>query len=230
MVTQRPLDRETESFAGLLLRHRGRTGLTQRDLAARLGTTRRSVQDWESGAYYPSAERLQALIQVLLESGGLTAGREAVEAHQLWAAALREAPRMHTPLDAVWLDAVLTERAAAPRTELTRAVNTATPALAAAEVGGVERSQDWGEAPDDIGFCGRAQELAQLRDWVVEERCRLAAVLGMGGIGKTALVSRLAQDAAPSFQRVYWRSLRDALPAGEWIAGAIGFLFGHHLE
>src|SRR4051794_15838822 len=102
MVTQRPQDPGTESFAGLLLRHRGRTGLTQRDLAARLGTTRRSVQDWESGAYYPSAERLQSLILVLLELGGLTVGHEAVEAHELWAAALREAPRMHTPLDEVW--------------------------------------------------------------------------------------------------------------------------------
>src|ERR1700687_692335 len=99
MVTQRPLDREAESFAGLLLRHRGRTGLTQRDLAARLDTTRRSIPDWESGASSPSAERLQTLILVLLESGGLTVGREGVEAHQLWAAALREAPRMHTPLD-----------------------------------------------------------------------------------------------------------------------------------
>ncbi len=99
MVTRHPLEPETESFAGLLLRHRGRTGLTQRDLAERLGTTRRSIQDWESGAYYPSAERLQVLIVVLLESGGLTVGREAIEAHDLWAAALRDAPRMHTPLD-----------------------------------------------------------------------------------------------------------------------------------
>src|SRR3981081_2971185 len=121
MVTQRPQDRETESFAGLLLRHRGRTSLTQRDLAARMSTTRRSVQDWESGAYYPSAERLQALITVLVESGGLTGGREGVGAHELWAAALREAPRMHTPLDEVWLNRILAVRAAT-RTELIREV------------------------------------------------------------------------------------------------------------
>src|SRR5947209_4066829 len=127
MVTQRLRDPETESFAGLLLRYRGRTGLTQRDLAARLGTSRRSIQDWESGAYHPNAERLQALILVLLESGGLTAGRELVEAHELWAAALREAPRMQTPLDRAWLDRVLAERAA-PRTNLTRAVNAPEPA------------------------------------------------------------------------------------------------------
>ena len=103
-------------------------------------------------------------------------------------------------------------------------------AVSAAEDGAVDRRQDWGESPDVIGFVGRAEELATLRDWVLEEHCRLAAVLGMGGIGKTALASRLAQDAAPSFQRVYWRSLRDALPAGEWMAGAIGFLSDHHLE
>src|SRR5947209_10807977 len=221
MVTQRPRDPETESFAGLLLRYRGRTGLTQRDLAARLGTSRRSIQDWESGAYYPTAERLQALILVLLESGGLTAGREAVEVHELWAATMREARRMHTPLDEMWLDGVLADRAA-PRTEPIRDVKPA-------EAGSVERRQDWGEAPDVLGFVGRAEELATLGDWVLEDRCRLAAVLGMGGIGKTALASRLGQNAAASFERVYWRSLRDALPAGEWLAGAIGFLSAHRV-
>ena len=63
-----------ESFGGLLLRRRGRTGLTQAQLAERLGIHRRSVQDWEAGANYPSAERLQALVRVLLEAGGLSAG------------------------------------------------------------------------------------------------------------------------------------------------------------
>jgi hypothetical protein len=164
---------------------------------------------------------------VLLESGGLTEGHEAVKAHELWAAALREATRMHTPLDRVWLDGVLSE-CAGPRTKLTRDVNPAR-GWTAARAGSVERSQDWGEAPDVIGFVGRAEELATLREWVLEECCRLAAVLGMSGIGKAALASRLALDAAPSFQRLYWRSLRDALPAGEWMAGAIGFLSGHHL-
>jgi DNA-binding XRE family transcriptional regulator len=56
-----------ESFRGLLLRHRGRTGLTQRDFATRAGVLRNSVQDWESGLSYPTAERLQRLIRALLE-------------------------------------------------------------------------------------------------------------------------------------------------------------------
>ena len=73
-----------ESFRGLLLGHRGRTGLTQHDLAVRAGVSRRSVQDWEAGVTLPTAERLQALIRALLDAGGMSAGREAAEAHELW--------------------------------------------------------------------------------------------------------------------------------------------------
>ena len=83
-----------ESFYGLLLRHRGRTGLTQRELAARMGVHTRSVQDWEAGHNYPSAERLQALVAALLDAGGLSAGREADEAEAIWAAVERDSARM----------------------------------------------------------------------------------------------------------------------------------------
>ena len=199
---------EPESFRGLLLRHRGRTGLIQRDLAARAGISRRAVQDWEAGLNYPTAERLKALIQVLVEAGGLTVEREASEARALWAAAEREAPRMRTPFDEEWFATLL-----------------ATPAAPAS----VERAQDWGVAPDTTGFVGRGDELAQLRRWVLDDRCRLVAILGMGGIGKTSLAARLATDVAPSFERVHWRSLRDAPPVSEWLAGAIGFLSDQQL-
>src|SRR6266851_3996008 len=226
---QEAADRAAESFQGLLLRHRGRTGLTQRQLADRIGASVRTVENWEGGVNYPSAKPLQALIAALLESRGLTVGRELDEARELWATAQRDAPRMHTPLDEVWLATVLAEHVAPQAPEQARDVIPAQPALSAADVGGVERRQDWGESPDVVGFVGRAEELATLRDWVLEEHCRLAAVLGMGGIGKTVFASQLAQDVAPSFHRVYWRSLRDAPTAGEWMAGAIVFLSAHHL-
>ena len=196
----------TESFRSLLLRCRGRTGLIQRDLAARAGVSLRSVQDWEAGVTLPSAERLQALIRALAEAGGLTTGHETREARELWAAVERETPRMHTPFDEARFGALLGGLSQAP------------PSQAAPRV------QDWGEAPDTSDFVGRAEELALLQSWVLEERCRLVAVLGMGGIGKTSLAARLAQTVAPSFERVYWRSLRNAPPVSEWLAGAIGFL------
>ncbi len=218
-------DRTAESFRGLLLRHRGRTRLTQRQLAARVGVSRRSIQDWETGLNYPEAQRLQALIGAFLEAGGLTVGAETIEAEALWTAVLRQAPRMQTPFDPVWWANALTaqkpseedEKASRERHgDITNAV--------AAQTVIEDRRQDWGEAPDVQGFVGRSEELATLRDWVLEERCGMVAVLGMGGIGKTILTAQLAQDVLPAFRCLYWRSLRDALPISEWLAGAFGFL------
>src|SRR5437879_6525517 len=59
-----------ESFRGRLLRHHSRTGLTQRNLAARAGVSLRSLQEWEAGDKFPTAERLQALMHALVEAGG----------------------------------------------------------------------------------------------------------------------------------------------------------------
>jgi transcriptional regulator with XRE-family HTH domain len=123
---------DSERFSGLLLSHRGRTGLTQRDLAARVGVSRRVEQDWEAGVNVPSTEHLQALIQVLFESGGLSAGQEGVEAHSLWAAASGESSaRLRRPLDEQWLAGVLAQN--------TRESSLALPAVKTAEA----RRQDW---------------------------------------------------------------------------------------
>ena len=80
MFTSQAAHHTAESFRDLLLRHRGRTGLTQREVAARTGANRRTIQEWEAGATYPSLDRLQSLVEVLLEVAGFTEGREAAEA------------------------------------------------------------------------------------------------------------------------------------------------------
>ena len=69
---------------------------------------------------------------------------------------------------------------------------------------------DWGEALDVSLFYGRTSELAQLTTWVVQERCRIVSVLGMGGIGKSALAMTFMHQMASSFQAVVFRSVRDA--------------------
>jgi WD40 repeat protein len=77
--------------------------------------------------------------------------------------------------------------------------------------------QYWQEAIDVSTFCGRTHEMALLEQWVLQDHCRLIALTGMGGIGKTALAAKFAQQCvrAANFQSVIWQSLRNAPPLQE---------------
>src|SRR5438874_3373421 len=85
---------------------------------------------------------------------------------------------------------------------------------------------DWGEASEGATFYGRGEELALLEDWTVNQGCRLIAVLGMGGLGKSALTTHLARHLQPAFECIFWRSLLNAPPIEELLAEAIAFLAG----
>ena len=149
----------------------------------------------------------------------------AEEARALWAAAVRDAPRFRMPFDDAWFEQIAAERARA-RAGRRRADRRCTARAAH-------------DTPHDTQECtarvlgrsaGRRRlpeprvRACALRQWVLDEGSRVVAVLGLGGIGKSLLATRLAHDLAPSFERVFWRSLRDAPTPGEWLAEALGFL------
>ena len=83
---------------------------------------------------------------------------------------------------------------------------------------------DWGEAIGINLFFGREQEIQQLQNWIRRDCCRLITICGMGGIGKTALVTKLAKQISGEFEYVMWRSLRNAPTFSELVSESILFL------
>ena len=115
-----------------------------------------------------------------------------------WQAAREEAPRLQVPFDPLWF-ATLATTAQRPPTAAGVTVG-AGPRACPPGTARSDAGEDWGESPDVASFHGRAEELATLSDWVLADGCRLVAVLGMGGLGKTTLAARLAHELAPQFE------------------------------
>jgi WD40 repeat protein len=82
----------------------------------------------------------------------------------------------------------------------------------------------WGEAVDASVFFGRTDELATLEQWIIADGCRMLAVLGIGGIGKTLLAARLSEQLQGEFDCLIWQSLRNAPPVEEVLATWIPIL------
>src|SRR5438132_5500486 len=193
------------AFGRVMLTLRTRLGLTQTELADMLGVRRRAVIDWEGGLTYPKADHLKQFVVLAIERQIWPFGREAEEARALWQAA-----RQKVLLDEAWLGGLLSHLQAPPASQSAEETSATAPppdALASASRGGPRL--DWGDALAVTSFYGREWELDLLAEWLVEERCRVVSVLGQGGIGKSALATKVMHHVAKSFEVVIWRSLRD---------------------
>ncbi|MFL5589912.1 MAG: eIF2A-related protein [Ktedonobacteraceae bacterium] len=193
------------AFGQVMLTLRTRLELTQTGLAGMLGVTRRAVIDWEGGLTYPKADHLKQFVVLAIERQAWPFGREAEEVRALWQAA-----RQKVLLDEAWLGGLLSHIQAPLTSQPGEETSVTAPppdALASSSRGGPR--VDWGDAPDVASFYGREWELDLLSAWVVEERCRVVSVLGQGGIGKSALATKVMHRVVERFEVVIWRSLRD---------------------
>lgn len=84
-------------------------------------------------------------------------------------------------------------------------------------------SIDWGTAPDVSIFYGRSNEINQIQDYIVANSCKVVALLGHGGIGKTTLSVKIADIVQNKFDYVIWRTLRNAPSLDTILAELIGF-------
>ena len=203
-------------FGQAMFKLRSSIGLTQAGLADLLGVSRRAVAEWEGGSNYPKAEHLQHVLELCVQQQVFAPGREAAEIRALWKTA-----HQRVLLDEAWLASVLSTQTTPVFTSTTavRALSDQAPAMESAAFPRI----DWVGALDVSHFTGREGELAELSHWIVHERCRLVAILGMGGIGKSVLVSLLGKQLAPQFEAVLWRSLRDAPSCEELVADCLTF-------
>ena len=207
------------AFGQAMLTLRTNIGLTQAGLADLLGVSRRAVGEWEAGSSYPKAHHLQHVMSLAVQQQALPPGREAEEIRAYWKAAHQK-----VLLDESWLAALLTQPSppatpvpveeaggpamgSAPPAAPTSWAQASQPGDSPLPVGRKAPSArgprvDWSEALDVPNFYGREGELATLAQWVVQERCRVVGVLGMGGIGKSALVTSAMRRMAVYFQVV----------------------------
>jgi hypothetical protein len=82
---------------------------------------------------------------------------------------------------------------------------------------------DLSDAPEPNQFYNRTSELTTLENWILS-RTRLIAILGLSGIGKTAITLQLIPQIQHEFDRIIWRSLRNSPPLASLQTDLIKFL------
>lgn len=84
--------------------------------------------------------------------------------------------------------------------------------------------ESWGRAPDVTTFYGRQNQLTQLEEWIMTDHCRLIGVLGIRGMGKTVLVTKLAQQLKSQFDYLFWCSLQNGPLLSDILEDLLHFL------
>ncbi len=208
-------------FSEQLKYERTRRGWSQSDLASKLGCDTKTVGRWENEGRLPRPEHRQTLCELF--------GKDAVEL------GLIEMPTIKSKKAS---SDEITGQPSPSITEPAMQSSSSFPAptsILPFQQGEISQPtphkslrEEWGDAPHLDHFYGRTQELATVKQWIGEDRCRIVAVLGMGGVGKTVFTATLAEQVKDTFEYVFWHSLPNAPPLDHILKACIHFVSDQH--
>jgi WD40 repeat protein/transcriptional regulator with XRE-family HTH domain len=201
-------------FAQQLFLLRKRAGLTQDNLALKIGVGEKTVRNWESGANYPTDVHMRKLIELYLNFRAFAPEHEEEEIRALWKQLGEKTRHQNLFFDEQWLATLLKTWREHYSSQASRQLQppeqTVIQRVLSLDTVSRPLRGGWGAALDVSAIYGRTEELKRIEHWILMDRCRLVALLGMGGIGKTSLAARLVQQVAERFDCVLWCSLHNA--------------------
>src|SRR5262245_19247625 len=159
----------THEIGQRLVAFRNQTGLTQTELGQLIGVSRRSILKWEGGEGVPNGAHLHHLLEVFVGRKALTAGHELAEAEALWEAVSQAAAKRLGRFNTAWFEQLLAQQGMGKGGWGMAAISHPPSSII-----------DWGEAIDVPTLYGREAELTQLQQWILADRCRVVALLGLG--------------------------------------------------
>jgi WD40 repeat protein/transcriptional regulator with XRE-family HTH domain len=203
------------------LKHeRERRGLSQQRLAEILGTSFENISRWERGITSPQPHFREKLCKLFKKDAaelGLISQEvgseeikpllESVPVQETLASShtissphrLPSHPTLFGPPEKMDSDVASQERKRTPK-------------------------EDWAEAPTVRQMYGREEELKTLQQWILNDHVHLAALVGIGGIGKTTLAVEVTDAVKNAFDFVFWRSLHNAPPLNRLLQDCIKFV------
>src|SRR6266566_801069 len=230
-----------ERFREKVRYYRPLTERTQEELANALGLNPSVLSQKLHGIRNArlTHREVQAIVKTLVEWGAMTRQAEARELLELMDCPDFLPDEWNAP-PFKWLQATTSTRSVPPSHTASPDVEQAVPVQRSGATRPLAHQssqeamaspplrRDWGEAIDVSAFYGRESELVELERWMVDEHCRLVALLSRGGYGKTALSVKLTQQIAHHFDVVIWRSLQNAPPLERLLADYLTFLSEQH--